>query len=249
MKRCGIRKQDVASWWSLAATCLVLSCSSTSSSSSSSTRPAANPGHRRYELVTLKPHGSECPSGMWDAGWACASCDLRSGGDCRALCEHGKGDACALLAYHYEYFENTDDGSRARSLFERACSLQSALGCEGYADFLERGIGGKKDESRALVLYEKMCAENVGSSCKRAGDLIRRQTTNADLVVECYRRSCELDAAEGCSSLVAVDSLVLGVSASMREWAKGKLDLIWRKQCATDNKIACKALERSSREK
>lgn len=214
-----------------------------SACSSPAERPAANFPHRRLdEIVWHKAAGGACPAGTFDGGYACAVCDARDGGDCQRLCDSGNGSACTLLGSHHEFTRSEEDLKRARALYERGCELDSGLGCEWFAKFLARGTGGPQDIVRAAKIFEKMCREGLGSSCKRAGDVLldtARDRQSLDEVARRYADACSLDAIEGCTAFIQTKQLEGVTDASRRAWAQEQERKLLHRQCLEGNESAC----------
>ena len=96
-------------------------------------------------------------------------CDLDS--------ERASADACLALGnlhaererrYAYQHFL-TLDAELAFRYLDKACSLDSDLGCLFAGDMLSVGDGVAQDQQRAQLLYHKSCALGNPDACAKAG--------------------------------------------------------------------------------
>lgn len=96
-------------------------------------------------------------------------CDLDS--------DQASADACLALGnlhaererrYAYQHFL-TLDAELAFRYLDKACSLDSDLGCLFAGDMLSIGDGVTQDQQRAQLLYHKSCALGNPDACAKAG--------------------------------------------------------------------------------
>ncbi len=87
------------------------------------------------------------------------------------------------------------DYRRASEMFEKACALADALGCNNLAFAYETGNGVPQDRLRALEFWEKGCDLGHASGCAALGDRYAAGTDFAQdwtRAVALYEKSCDL---------------------------------------------------------
>ena len=109
-------------------------------------------------------------SAFWKADYA----------DAKASCESGRGRRCVQAAETYaesgipngydsfpEYLERIPrDTQAAMRLYEKACTLREAHGCDQLARMLIEGLDVAPDFPRAKALIMKACEIDGDSDCK-----------------------------------------------------------------------------------
>jgi len=83
-------------------------------------------------------------------------------------CKHDDGDACIRLAIGItDGAHKSSSGHDALSLFQRACSLGSAIGCTRGGLLIEQGSESvTANPSLAESLYQKGCDGNDMTACR-----------------------------------------------------------------------------------
>lgn len=182
---------------SMALSSAVIACAGTTGSGGP---PTVNDA-RQGPAIWYRPPGG-CPSGIHDNGDTCVVCSLGKRSECKAKCEAGDGNSCALLAVsEWLGADGPVDEVGSRTHFERGCLLGSLEGCEGVARAHEKGLGGPKNEQAAYTLFEEVCSKGKATSCTAAA---RMQFNHFNKPVEglaLTERACALGHREGCRLL------------------------------------------------
>jgi uncharacterized protein len=138
-------------------------------------------------------------------------CRLPSGEEPNCSCE--EGDCAAKIGVLYAD-EHRD--IEARRLFDHACSLHSALGCNNLATLILAGRGGPREPTSAAHLFDAACRGEDPSACYNLGVLYEEGdgVTHDSLVgAELLQQSCKLGMAHACTSLGLV--FVSGLTGSI----------------------------------
>ena len=114
-------------------------------------------------------------------------------------CDNNDEDACAILGMIYMFKK---DNSHVLPALEKACNMNSGLGCGSLGDYYAEGEGGEPDYSKAKSYYEKAC--KLGASCSKLGTLYSQGIhvkQNFTLAKTLFEKACNMDDAEGCAGL------------------------------------------------
>jgi TPR repeat protein len=124
-------------------------------------------------------------------------------------CERGSATACRKLALTYwvvDLRDGSDNRSKARLWFQRACQLGDAGSCVEAGRLWNVKRSKDRDRVQAREYYERACNGGSATGCIEAADLcLRADVRTARLFLE---RACELGSATGCRRLA--DMLVQG---------------------------------------
>jgi TPR repeat protein len=176
-------------------------------------------------------------AGCRQVGWmylegAVAKDDERARQMFRQACDAGDGGGCTLLAGMIEKGGDLRKVSReALALYEKACAgplegLGCISGCDdlGFIYYYGRDIV-PEDRVKAAGMYEKACNAGCGSSCDKAGDMLRDgDGPKQDLAhaAHLYDEACKKRFAPSCASLSELYRDGRGVA---RDPAKAKSSL------------------------
>ncbi len=129
-------------------------------------------------------------------------------------CQENNGEACAILGISYEDgTSGPQDLSKAISYFEKACDLDSGIGCFRLGRYLAEYDYAKmelRDEKKAQLCFEKACKYGSGAGCERAGltYAIMPGAENKAKAKEFYQKAkenyekgCEEGSGQSCSGL------------------------------------------------
>jgi len=88
-----------------------------------------------------------------------------------------------------------DEPKRARELLERACTLELTQGCANLGMLL---LPDAKEHSRALQLLEGACKDANAHACVNLGDALYDDPQEWSRAKGSYEHACKLNDAEGC---------------------------------------------------
>jgi TPR repeat protein len=127
-------------------------------------------------------------------------CAENEGERCRAGCDAGKQDDCAVLAsMHYTGNGAPIDLARARALAESSCNANVLRGCNVLALLYEKGEGGvPKDEAKATELYRRVCDGKEWRGCANLGRLRLVNNDSDPAGIDFHERACRLGGASSC---------------------------------------------------
>lgn len=148
--------------------------------------------------------------------------------------------ACTQLGRLYESGEGVkQDLAKARKLYETACSLNEATGCNNLSTLLAQSAK-RADRARVIPLLEKGCELGAGVAC---GNLGGRYLLGADVAVDLpaaarvYKTACDNGIGIACNNLG--NFLVQGRGVK-KDVAAGKALL--KKTCDAGVEQACVSL-------
>lgn len=130
-----------------------------------------------------------------------------------AGCSSKDGEACLKLgvAFSNGQLGLASDETRAADLYERACRVGDARGCNNLAVAFEKGQGRPKDTARACEIYQGNCDGRHALACRNLGRCFRdgmAGVTDAKKAQSAFERArdlsehdCSEGVAEGCSNL------------------------------------------------
>lgn len=122
---------------------------------------------------------------------------------CEKECNGGNADSCRRLGVAYELGKGgvDKDEAKAIALYDRACTMQNAMGCMSAGHLYEYGRGAKKDEARAATLYKRSCEMKYPAGCYNYALLVEegRGVPKDDLeAARYYDMACAAGAKQAC---------------------------------------------------
>jgi len=121
-------------------------------------------------------------------------------------CDSGYGLACLMVAGTYEigsYFDELvkkyikKDSKKAFLFYDKACKVNSSLGCAKIGEMYHYARGVEKDITKATTFYTKACRKSEGSACTGLG-LIHLEQNHQTKALKYFKQGCELENGEGC---------------------------------------------------
>ena len=119
-------------------------------------------------------------------------------------CRRQHGRACANLGLYSSQWEEGPFEKETKDYLEKACLLESGLGCALFGQGYRRGSFVDKDVAKAVQLYNQACNYGSGAGCTDLGDMYRfgeGVERDAEQAESFYRKACELDYGAGCEGL------------------------------------------------
>ena len=115
-------------------------------------------------------------------------------------CSEGHSESCAFVARDLA----AADPGRAAKLLETGCEAGDMDQCVALADFLERGVGLRRDLPRARALRKKACDQDKGEACRALARMWHKGMGGERSIVSAaalYTRGCDLSDADSCLAL------------------------------------------------
>ena len=113
--------------------------------------------------------------------------------------------ACSNLALKLVDGQGAEkDLTRAKKLFEQACTDEVPRACDELGIMFMTGDGAPKDPEQAVELFSKACALGSANACLNAGVCYRDgEGTDVDgeQAVQFFSKACEGRNEKGCSNL------------------------------------------------
>jgi len=128
----------------------------------------------------------------------------------------------------------------AARLFQRACDLGNAAGCNNLGLAFERGQGVPQDYERAFTLFEQACGGGFAEGCNNQGALYEHGqgvAVNLGDAQRLYAQACNHGAALGCSNLGVLYAEGRGVVADPAQAVQ-----LFSDACSAGSSVGCNNL-------
>jgi TPR repeat protein len=152
------------------------------------------------------------------------------------------GEACSQLAVRYA--QGADGVARdeplAARLFQRACDLGDAGGCNNLGLAFQSGQGVPQDYERAMDWFERACSGGFAEGCNNQGALYEHGNgvpVNLGDAQRLYTQACRHGSGLGCSNLGVLYAQGRGVAANPTEAAR-----LFREACNAGSSVGCNNL-------
>jgi hypothetical protein len=132
------------------------------------------------------------------------------------------------------------DFAAAARLFQRACDLGNAAGCNNLGLAFERGQGVPQDYERAFTLFEQACGGGFAEGCNNQGALYEHGqgvAVNLGDAQRLYARACNHGSALGCSNLGVLYAEGRGVVADPAQAVQ-----LFTEACNAGSSVGCNNL-------
>jgi hypothetical protein len=152
------------------------------------------------------------------------------------------GDACTELGVSYAQGAGgvgKDDALAAR-LFQRACDLGDASGCNYLGLAFQSGQGVPQDYERAMDWFGRACSGGFAEGCNNEGALYEHGQgvpENLGDAQRLYTQACRHGSGLGCSNLGALYAQGRGVAPNPAEAAR-----LFREACNAGSSVGCNNL-------
>ncbi|MFB6373251.1 MAG: tetratricopeptide repeat protein [Bradymonadaceae bacterium] len=153
-------------------------------------------------------------------------------------CRRDDGNACAQIGMISEGWNDSPFEKSPRDYLEKACLLESGLGCAAFGDAYRKGSIVDQDMGKALQLYDQSCSYGSGSGCTNLGNVYRfgiEVERDADKARSAYERACEIDYGPGCKGLANMK-----LADPAEPYAPKKAAQLLRKGCGTSHYGSCR---------
>jgi TPR repeat protein len=132
------------------------------------------------------------------------------------------------------------DAALASLLFQRACDLGSAAGCNNLGLAYKRAQGVPEDHGLAMASFERACSGGLSEGCSNQGVLYEHGlgvSVNLGDAQRLYQQACRRGSALGCSNLGALYAQGRGVVANDAAAAR-----LFGEACSAGSAIGCSNL-------
>ncbi len=132
------------------------------------------------------------------------------------------------------------DAAMASRLFQRACDLGSAAGCNNLGLAYKRAQGVPEDYTLAMASFERACSGGLAEGCSNQGVLYEHGlgvSVNLGDAQRLYQQACRRGSALGCSNLGALYAEGRGVVADQQAAAR-----LFGGACSAGSSIGCSNL-------
>jgi len=132
------------------------------------------------------------------------------------------------------------DFPRAARLFQRACDLGHAGGCNNLGLAFESGQGVPQDYARAFTLFEQACGGGFAEGCNNQGALYEHGqgvAVNLGDAQRLYAQACNHGSALGCSNLGVLYAEGRGVVADPAQAVQ-----LFTEACSAGLSVGCNNL-------
>jgi len=152
------------------------------------------------------------------------------------------GDACSQLGVRYAQGAGgvSKDEARAARLFQRACELGDAGGCNNLGLAFQSGQGVPQDYERAMDWFERACSGGFAEGCNNQGALYEHgqgAPVNLGDAQRLYTQACRHGSGLGCSNLGVLYAQGRGVAPNPAEAAR-----LFREACNAGSSVGCNNL-------
>ena len=149
------------------------------------------------------------------------------------------GADCTQLGERYVAGSDgvTKDEALGARLFQRACDLGDASGCNKLGLAFEGGEGVPQDYERAMDLFSRACSGGFAEGCNNQGALYehgRGVAENLGDAQRLYAQACRHGSGLGCSNLGVLYAQGRGVPVNREEAAK-----LFREACSLGSSVGC----------
>ena len=131
----------------------------------------------------------------------------------------------------------TKDEALGARLFQRACDLGDASGCNKLGLAFESGDGVPQDYERAMDLFSRACSGAFADGCNNQGALYehgRGVPENLGDAQRLYTQACRHGSGLGCSNLGVLYAQGRGVPANREQAAQ-----LFREACSLGSSVGC----------
>jgi hypothetical protein len=131
----------------------------------------------------------------------------------------------------------TKDEALGARLFQRACELGDASGCNKLGLAFESAEGVPQDYERAMDLFSRACSGGFAEACSNQGALYehgRGVPENLGDAQRLYTQACRHGSGLGCSNLGVLYALGRGVPVDREEAAQ-----LFREACSLGSSVGC----------
>jgi Sel1 repeat-containing protein len=132
------------------------------------------------------------------------------------------------------------DAAMASRLFQRACDLGSAAGCNNLGLAYKRAQGVPEDYALAMTSFERACSGGLAEGCSNQGVLYEYGlgvSVNLGDAQRLYQQACRRGSALGCSNLGALYAQGRGVVADQQAATR-----LFGDACSAGSAIGCSNL-------
>jgi TPR repeat protein len=193
---------------------------------------------------------TSCPEGLVLSEGKCTKpaagvvheCKKSDPKDCTLQCDKGERASCHELGrLHQDGAAGVaKDPTRARTLFERSCTLDHAGGCSDLGIALLTGETATKDPPKAAQSFERACKLGEANGCFNLANLYYEGvgvTADKAKAFSLYEQACNAGKAAGCINLGAAYDDGEGVAID-----KPKAFSLFKRACEGDEPIGCNNL-------
>jgi Sel1 repeat len=149
------------------------------------------------------------------------------------------GAECSQLGV--QYAQGVDgvaaDGPLAARLFQRACDLGHAGGCNNLGLAFQSGQGVPQDYERSMEYFGRACSAGFAEGCNNQGALYEHGQgvpVNLGDAQRLYTQACRHGSGLGCSNLGVLYAQGRGVPANPAEAAR-----LFREACSAGSSVGC----------
>jgi uncharacterized protein len=193
---------------------------------------------------------TSCPEGLVLSEGKCTKatagvaheCQKSDSKDCTLQCDKGERASCHELGrLHQDGAAGVaKDPARARTLFERSCSMDHGGGCSDLGIALLTGDAAAKDPPKAAQSFERACKLGEANGCFNLANLYYEGvgvTADKAKAFSLYEQACNAGKAAGCINLGAAYDDGEGVTVD-----KAKAFSLFKRACEGDEAIGCNNL-------
>lgn len=165
------------------------------------------------------------------------------GADCNrlgVLSSRGASAPAGTSGSHALTSATAQDFPQAARLFQRACDLGNASGCNNLGLAFESGLGVPQDYQRAFELFERACGGGFAEGCNNQGALYEHGqgvALNLGDAQRLYAQACNHGAALGCSNLGVLYAEGRGVEADPAQAMQ-----LFSDACSAGSSVGCNNL-------
>lgn len=152
------------------------------------------------------------------------------------------GAECTQLGVRYAQGADgvTADGPLAARLFQRACDLGHAAGCNNLGLSFQSAEGVPQDFERAMDYFGRACSAGFAEGCNNQGALYEHGQgvpVNLGDAQRLYTQACRHGSGLGCSNLGVLYAQGRGVPTNLAEAAR-----LFREACSAGSSVGCNNL-------
>ena len=126
------------------------------------------------------------------------------GADCEAACREGDAEACYARGVQLQLQPPSGRESEVKELYERACTLGSAIGCTNFAAGIWMNDLGERDAACALAIFERTCEAGEHFGCGMVGRVrAERLASERDAIATFLSSRCNEIGGFACRVLAA----------------------------------------------
>jgi Sel1 repeat-containing protein len=152
------------------------------------------------------------------------------------------GDECNTLGARFSQANDKGpkDAALAAQLFQRACDLGKAAGCNNLGLAYKRAEGVPQDYARAMASFERACSGGFVEGCSNQGALYEHGLgvpVNLGDAQRLYSQACRRGSPLGCSNLGVLYAEGRGVVADEKAATR-----LFGEACSAGSAIGCSNL-------